>query len=197
MKIFPETDLCHILETGTSQFNVSVCIHGKQYLSSRIPVYEHGVLIGAASIFRNVTEVRHLAQELSESHKMVDSLRSFNHEFMNKLHVILGYLEAQDTIAAAKNFITSCGTSSASISRVTHEIESTGIAAILIIGKMVSASSYGIKLDLLSNSYRKNMTRGLPFDCYVSILGNLLENSIDELKVRLYPSQGDQYRPLY
>ena len=179
-EIFPETDLCHILETGTSQFNVSVCIHGKQYLSSRIPVYEHGVLIGAASIFRNVTEVRHLAQELSESHKMVDSLRSFNHEFMNKLHVILGYLEAQET-TAAKNFITSCGTSSASISRVTHEIESTGIAAI-IIGKMVSASSYGIKLDLLSDSYCKNMTRGLPFDCYVSILGNLLENSIDELK---------------
>ena len=64
---------------------------------------------------------------------------------------------------------------------MTHEIESTGIAAI-IIGKMVSASSYGIKLDLLSDSYCKNMTRGLPFDCYVSILGNLLENSIDELK---------------
>ena len=35
---------------------------------------------------------------------MVDSLRSFSHEFNNKLHVILGYLEQQDS-AEAKNFI--------------------------------------------------------------------------------------------
>ena len=166
--IFPETALVRVLETGTAQYNLSVRIHGEDYVASRIPVYENGRLIGAASISRNVTEVRRLGQELSETNHMVDTLRSFNHEFNNKLHVILGYLEQQDP-NEAKNFIMhNVGAASVNISKVTKEIESTGIAAI-IIGKMVEAGSCGIKLELQADSYCK-------------ILGNLLQNAIDELR---------------
>ena len=50
---------------------------------------------------------------------MVDTLRSFNHEFNNKLHVILGYLEQQDP-NEAKNFIMhNVGAASVNISKVT------------------------------------------------------------------------------
>ncbi|MBS4959524.1 MAG: Spo0B domain-containing protein [Clostridiales bacterium] len=180
-EIFPETELIKILETGTAQYNISVRIHGEDYVSSRIPVYEKGHMIGAASISRNVTEIRRLAQELSETTEMINSLRSFNHEFMNKIHVILGYLETKNPLEAKKFILNNVGASSANISKVANEIESTGIAAI-IIGKMVSASNFGIKLDLIGDSYCKNMTTGISFDFYVTILGNLLENSIDELK---------------
>lgn len=179
--IFPETALVRVLETGTAQYNLSVRIHGEDYVASRIPVYENGRLIGAASISRNVTEVRRLGQELSETNHMVDTLRSFNHEFNNKLHVILGYLEQQDP-NEAKNFIMhNVGAASVNISKVTKEIESTGIAAI-IIGKMVEAGSCGIKLELQADSYCKNLTEGVSFDCYVTVLGNLLQNAIDELR---------------
>ena len=179
--IFPETALVRVLETGTAQYNLSVRIRGEEYVASRIPVYENGRLIGAASISRNVTEVRRLGQELSETHHMVDTLRSFNHEFNNKLHVILGYLEQQDP-NEAKNFIMhNVGAASVNISKVTKEIESTGIAAI-IIGKMVEAGSCGIKLELQADSYCKNLTEGVSFDCYVTVLGNLLQNAIDELR---------------
>ena len=180
-EIFPETALLHVLETGTAQYNLSVRIHGEDYVASRIPVYENNRLIGAASISRNVTEVRRLGQELSETNRMVDTLRSFNHEFNNKLHVILGYLEQQDP-AEAKNFIiNNVGAASVNIGKVTKEIESTGIAAI-IIGKMVEAGSCGIKLELQADSYCKNLTEGISFDCYVTVLGNLLQNAIDELR---------------
>ena len=60
-------------------------------------------------------------------------------------------------------------------------IESTGIAAI-IIGKMVESGSCGIKLELQADSYCKNLTEGISFDCYVTVLGNLLQNAIDELR---------------
>ncbi|WP_308588863.1 ATP-binding protein [uncultured Oscillibacter sp.] len=181
--IFPETALVHVLETGTAQYNVSVRIHGEDYVSSRIPVYEEGRLIGAASISRNVTEIRRLGQELSETNQMVDTLRSFNHEFNNKLHVILGYLEQQDP-AEAKNFIIhNVGAVSSNVDKVSQEIESTGIAAI-IIGKMVEASGCGISLELQADSYCKHLTEGVPFDCYVTVLGNLLQNAIDELRER-------------
>lgn len=120
-------------------------------------------MIGAASISRNVTEIRRLAQELSETTEMINSLRSFNHEFMNKIHVILGYLETKNPLEAKKFILNNVGASSANISKVANEIESTGIAAI-IIGKMVSASNFGIKLDLIGDSYCKNMTTGISFD---------------------------------
>ena len=112
---------------------------------------------------------------------MVDTLRSFSHDFNNKLHVILGYLEQQDTNEAKNFIINNAGAASVNIGRVTREIESTGIAAI-IIGKMVEASRYGIRLDLQADSYCKNLTGGVSFDCYVTVLGNLLQNAIDELR---------------
>ena len=111
---------------------------------------------------------------------MVDTLRSFSHEFNNKLHVILGYLEQQDS-AEAKNFIINdIGGAYGNISKVTKEIESNGIAAI-IIGKMTQASRRGIKLDLQADSFCQELTEGVSFDCYVTVLGNLLQNAIDEL----------------
>ena len=92
-----------------------------------------------------------------------------------------GYLEQQDS-AEAKNFIMNDieGTS-ANIWKVTKEIESTGIAAI-IIGKMAEANRYGIQLDLQADSSCRELTEGIAFDCYVTVLGNLLQNAIDELR---------------
>ena len=179
--IFPETVLLKVLETGTAQYNRSTRIRGEDYVATTIPVYEDGKLIGAASITRNVTEVRRLGQQLSETNQMVDTLRSFSHEFNNKLHVILGYLEQQDP-AEAKNFIIhDMGGASVNIGKVTKEIESNGIAAI-IIGKMAEANRCGIKLDLQADSSCRELTEGISFDCYVTVLGNLLQNAIDELR---------------
>lgn len=179
--VFPETVLLKVLETETAQYNRSVQIRGEDYIATTIPVYEDGKLIGAASISKNVTEVRRLGQQLSETNQLVDSLRSFSHEFNNKLHVILGYLEQQDS-AEAKNFIMNdMGGTSDNIWKVTKEIESTGIAAI-IIGKMAEASRYGIQLNLQADSSCRELTEGIAFDCYVTVLGNLLQNAIDELR---------------
>ena len=112
---------------------------------------------------------------------MVDTLRTFSHEFNNKMHLILGYLEQQDP-AEAKNFIMNdMGATSANIGKVTNGIESSGIAAI-IIGKMVEANSSGISLELQADSFCKELTVGISFDCYVTVLGNLLQNAIDELR---------------
>ena len=157
-EIFPETVLLRVLETGTAQYNVSVRIRGEDYVTSRIPVYENGRLIGAASISRNVTEVRRLGQELSETNQMVDTLRSFNHEFNNKLHVILGYLEQQHPNEAKNFIVNNVGAASVNIGKVTKEIESTGIAAI-IIGKMVEANSQGWRRPARKSRARTCLSR--------------------------------------
>ena len=146
-----------VLETGTAQYNLSVRIRGEEYVASRIPVYENGRLIGAASISRNVTEVRRLGQELSETHHMVDTLRSFNHEFNNKLHVILGYLEQQDP-NEAKNFIMHNVGQPPSISaRLPRRLSPP--ASLPSSSEKWWRRSCGIKLELQADSYCKTSRR--------------------------------------
>ncbi len=57
-----------------------------------VPVRSNGVIIGAISTFRDKTEVRKLMQRLDGLVNYADALRERSHEFMNKLHVILGLL---------------------------------------------------------------------------------------------------------
>lgn len=49
-------------------------------------------LLAAISTFRDKTEVRQLMQRLDGTVNYADALRERSHEFMNKLHVILGLL---------------------------------------------------------------------------------------------------------
>ena len=42
-------------------------------------------------------EMETVMDELTGAKAMLDTLRAFNHEFLNKLHVILGYLQTGQT----------------------------------------------------------------------------------------------------
>ena len=51
---------------------------------------------GVLVILQDRTEALKLSDELSGARNMMDTLRAFNHEFLNKLHIILGYLHNPD-----------------------------------------------------------------------------------------------------
>ena len=70
--------------------------------------------------------------------------------------------------------------SSRSISQISRAITHQGIAAI-IIGKAIRASELNISLNLVPESYCKKLTTGISSNIYVTILGNLLQNAIEEL----------------
>lgn len=93
-EVYPQSTLDRILRTGQSEYNVSMrSLKDIRVLSDRLPLYEDGKLSGAVSIFRNRTEVAQLADDLTGVRHMVDAMRAYTHEFMNKLHVILGLLQ--------------------------------------------------------------------------------------------------------
>ena len=50
-------------------------------------------IVGALSTFRDKTEVNILAEQLTGVKMYVEALRAQSHEFMNKLHVILGMVQ--------------------------------------------------------------------------------------------------------
>lgn len=179
-KLFPETRLPDVMRTGVAEHNINYVIKNRNIISSRIPVRTDGEIIGAVSIFRDKTEVTKMAEQLTGANTMVDTLRAFNHEFMNKLHIILGLLETGD-VAQAKTYI--MGTSLVSgeaVSDITHRVPISKLAAMLI-GKMLRANELGIQFSLKVDSYFYPKQDNLPDDCYITLVGNLLENALYEL----------------
>ena len=187
-EIFPETRLPNVLRTGVPEHNIDLMIKGQNIISSRIPIFVDGKTIGAVSIFRNKTETTKLAEELTGAKYMVDTLRAFNHEFMNKLHIILGHLELNEVTKARDYILGTSLVSGEAVSDIAKRVPLQNLAA-LLIGKLVRARELGIKLSLKPDSSFDTDASYLPTDCYVTLIGNLLENAMDELNSRTYPTK--------
>lgn len=85
-------DISEVLRDGTPRRDEEIIVKGRLLLVNTVPVRSNGEIIGAISTFRDKTEVRQLMQRLDGMVNYADALRERSHEFMNKLHVILGLL---------------------------------------------------------------------------------------------------------
>lgn len=186
MSLYPDTKLPEVMKTGQPEYNATMLLGGNHILTSRIPLKENGKIVGAVAIFRNKTEVMRLAEELTGARDMLDTLRAFNHEFMNKLHVILGYLQLGDNEKAMEYIANTTLVSNQAVRDVSNQIQVSHLSA-LIIGKMMRASEMGIRLTLKQGSHCGADALLLPMDCYVTVIGNLVENALEELNSRNYP----------
>lgn len=105
---------------------------------------------------------------------------------MNKLHIILGLLEINEA-EKAKNYILETSlVSGEAVSDISHRVPISNLAA-LLIGKLIRASELGIQFRLKSDSYFYSKRTHLPADCYITLIGNLVENAMDELNSAEYP----------
>ena len=179
-QVFQESSCIQVARTGRAVHNRSCVIGNHQVLASEIPIPGQSGYSGVLNVFHDKTELQKLSDELSGTRYTLDTLRFFNHEFMNKLHVILGYLQTGETEKAASFIINSSLVSSQSIRETADCIRVSRLCA-LIIGKMMHAAELGIRLTVASDSYCRQEDLLLPEEDYVTIVGNLLENAIEEL----------------
>ena len=179
--VYPASTLDRILRTGVPEYNVSMkSLREVQILSDRVPIYEDGKLAGAVGIFRNRTEVARLADDLTGVRHMVDAMRAYTHEFMNKLHVILGLLQIGEPEKAQAYIMDTTRTQREAVSRIMHQIREPSVAA-LLVGKTSRAAELGISLTLDRESALSADSAWLSPDAYVTVLGNLIENAIEAL----------------
>lgn len=181
--ILPTVRLDEVLTNRRPQYNMELAAAGATILYDKIPIIEHDNAIGVVLILRNKTEATRLAEQLTGTRHIITALRANTHEFMNKLHVILGLLqmgkvgEAQDYIQQVSD------TQSESISPVLQTIKNPTVAA-LILGKISHMRELDIDLALLGNSALPYHSRYLPTRALVTIVGNLLENAIEAVNAR-------------
>lgn len=180
-ELYPETACPSVIKTGKSEHSRTSVIGGRTVLANEIPIRNGKEPIqGVLTILFDQTEMLKITDELSGTRSMLDTFRSFNHEFLNKLHIILGYLQTGDTQQAINFIINSNLVSSEAVRRTADCIRVSQLCA-LVIGKMMHAAELGILLTLTHDSRCIEKDLLLPPDAYITLIGNLLENAIEEL----------------
>lgn len=161
----------HIQEQGFGNADI---------LIDRIPIKEEDRMIGAIGILHNRTEYTKLMEDLTGTRYLVDSMRANNHDFTNKLHVILGLIQMEMYDEAISYIENISIVQRSTISRIMKAVNEPAIAA-LLIGKTARASELNIKFVLREGCCYTNTAMNLPSEMLVTIIGNLIDNAFDAM----------------
>lgn len=120
------------------------------------------------------------ADDLEGNKYLVDSMRANNHDFTNKLHVILGLIQIGEYDKAVSYIENISIIQRETISAVMKAINNPSFAA-LIIGKIARASECNVKFILKEDSHFSSDDIDLPSEALVTIAGNLIDNALDSM----------------
>ena len=169
-----------VLATGKPQLDHELVINGLPVVTSLVPVLAGSDITGVVATFRDKTEVSLLAEQLSGIRLYAESLRAQTHEFMNKLHVILGLirLEQFDLLAGYITGIT--GRLQDEAGHVVQRVRDPMLAGFLL-ARFSAAREQNIQLRLSeASSVPPCPGEALAHDI-VTILGNLLANAMEAI----------------
>ncbi|MGJ0844826.1 ATP-binding protein [Clostridium tertium] len=143
---------------------------------------EYGKVVGAIASFQDFTKVHNMAEELTGVKELTWNLRAQNHEFMNKLHTIAGLIQLDETDKALEYIFHTTETRGI-ITDNLSKIKEPSIQG-LLFSKYNKADEMKIKFEVDEKSYLKFIPNNIKVQEILTIIGNLLENSIEELKSR-------------
>ncbi len=155
-------------------------------LCSFKPLKNHNnEIIGAVSTFQNKTEVKRMVEELGGMKHLTDNLRAQNHEFLNKLHIISGLIQLDEKEQAVKFIAELSHQRQEILGILTHNIKNVYVSG-LLLAKYSKALE--LKIDFVVDKYSNMdmLPQDMSPDKFCSILGNLVENAIEELAGRTH-----------
>lgn len=176
--VLPSSSLMTVLETGLPEYDREQRINDTIVMTNRVPIRSRGIIVGAIASFREKNEITKLAEELTGVRLIVEALRANSHEFLNKLHVILGLIHMGDLEEAKKYITTITQDQQRLLSIVTSKIKDPSIAG-LILGKFSRASELGINLKIDEATWLQRTHGNINSNTLVIIIGNLIENAME------------------
>ena len=173
-------DLSQVLRDGTPRRDEEITVKDRLLLINTVPVLSNGKIIGAISTFRDKTEVRKLMQRLDGMVNYADALRERSHEFMNKLHVILGLLHLKSYKQLETYIIKTANNYQEEIGSLLGKIKSPVIAGFLL-SKINRTSDLGHSLIISNESQLPENSNEDQVAVLITVLGNLIENALEAL----------------
>ena len=151
------------------------------------------LLVILASIFIEVSICRVLSikikreflaftEDFEGTKFLVDSMRANNHDFTNKLHVILGLIQIGQYEKSVSYIENISIIQRETISKVMNSIENPSLAA-LVVGKIARASECNVKFTIKEGTSYKNDDITVPSEALVTITGNLIDNALDAMNM--------------
>ncbi|MDT8860856.1 DcuS/MalK family sensor histidine kinase [Alkalihalobacillus sp. MEB130] len=179
--IIPFSEMEHVLTNGISTLDQEISLPNIALVVNQVPLYVDNHIVGAVATFRDKTELKKLAEELTGFKLYTEALRAQTHEFMNKMHVILGmvqlkrYNELVVYVKKATNILQD------EIRFITKHVKDPVLAGFLL-GKVSYARERGAELV-----FKEEFIIPLPQNRDVShdlitILGNLIDNGLDAVQ---------------
>ncbi len=168
------------LHHGKTWHDEKVIVAGRTLISNTLPVRSGQRIIGAVCTFRDKTEVSQLMQRMDGMVNYVDALRERSHEFMNKLHVILGLLHMKNFTRLEEFILKTANSYQIEIGSLQGKIQSPVIAGFLL-SKIDRAKSCGHELLLSEASFLPDNGSEQQTTVLITVLGNLIENAVEAL----------------
>ncbi|EGC97526.1 sensory histidine kinase DcuS [Escherichia fergusonii ECD227] len=171
-------DLSDVLRDGISRRDEEKTVKDRLLLINTVPIRIDGEIIGAISTFRDKTEVRQLMQRLDGLVNYADALRERSHEFMNKLHVILGLLHLKCYQQLEEYILKTANNYQEEIGSLLGKIKPPEIAGFLI-SKISRTTDAGHSLIISNESLVPDTASEEQKAVLITVLGNLIENALE------------------
>ncbi len=143
-------------------------------------------------LFRKIKkEFYTFAEDFEGTKFLVDSMRANNHDFTNKLHVILGLIQIGEYDRAVSYIENISIIQKETVSRVMHAVDNPSFSA-LLIGKIARASECNVKFVLKEDMVFSSDDIDLPSEALVTITGNLIDNALDAMNTSEVMSKNDR-----
>lgn len=179
-----------------SEISRSVSSAYDNILIDTIPIKENDSVTGTVGILHDRKEYTKLMEDLTGTRYLVDSMRANNHDFTNKLHVILGLIQMEMYDEATSYIQNITMVQRETISKVMNCINEPAIAA-LLIGKIARASELNVKFVLREGCYYSSADISLPSEILVTVIGNLIENAFESMNDMNYDGQKELLFGMY
>lgn len=167
-----------VLEMGQPELDYEYELQGITLLTNTVPLKVNDKIVGAVSTFRDKTEIKQLAEELSGIKAYAEALRAQTHEFMNKLHVILGLVHIKNYDQLVTYVSQIADHYQAEVGSIARDIKEPVLAG-FILGKLSYAREMGCELELDEECFLPQPADSEIVHDLVAILGNLIDNALE------------------
>lgn len=186
-QVFVDKFLSGVMEEGIAKLGLQEETEdGTALMVDCLPIKEKNSdeIGGAVAILHDRTEYTNLMEELSGTKYLVDSMRANNHDFTNKLHVILGLIQIGEYDKAVSYIENISIIQRQTLSTVMNAVDNSSFAA-LLIGKIARASECNVKFVLKEGIRFKSSEVAVPSEALVTIAGNLIDNALDSMNMQI------------
>ena len=179
--VFKTVPLDAIIKGGKTVVDASVKVGSILFIITAVPLIGEKKILGAVITFRKKSVVEEMANQLTGFKNYATALRAQTHEFMNKMHVIMGLINMKAYDELKKYTQEIANNRQSEVSFIVTRLKDITLSG-FILGKISRSRELEIDFSLTEESELHGELYVPSVHDIVLIAGNLIENAFDALK---------------